>query len=84
VTRDRRINIELDAEHAAKLTLLAERAQRAQETVARLLLAEAIDEADVNARNVVELLDDISGAFEHARLGLEHAHAGRTIPLDEL
>jgi hypothetical protein len=33
---------------------------------------------------VAELLDEIPGAYERARLGLEQAAAGETIPLDEL
>jgi hypothetical protein len=74
----------LDDERAAKLALLAQLTHRHEETLARSLLSQAIDEADVGVRNVVELLDGVSGAFERAQLGLEQARAGRTIPLDEL
>jgi hypothetical protein len=53
-------------------------------TLARSLLSQAIDEADIDARNVVELLDGIPGAFERAELGLDQARSGQTIALDEL
>jgi hypothetical protein len=79
-----RLNVTLDAEHAAKLAMLAERAQVQEGTLARSLLSQAIDDADMDARNVVELLDGIPGAFERARLGLAQARSGQTIPLGEL
>ena len=47
-------------------------------------LSTALDEADSDPRNVVELLDGISGAHERARLGRAQAEAGDTIPLDQL
>ena len=52
--------------------------------LARSLLSEAIDEADVDARHVVELLDGIPGAFERVRLGLQQARSGDTVAFDEL
>ena len=79
-----RLNVTLDEERAAKLALLAQRTHTQEGTLARSLLSQAIDEADVDARSVVELLDGIPGAFERAQLGLEQARAGRTVPLDEL
>jgi hypothetical protein len=79
-----RLNITLDGEHAQKLTLLAERMHMQPGTVARSLLATALDEADPDARNVVELLDGLPGALERAQLGLEQARTGRTVGLDEL
>ena len=78
------LNIALDPERMAKLALLAERTQARQETVARILLSHAIDDADVDARHIVELLDGISGAFERAQLGLEQARSGQTVALDDL
>jgi AcrR family transcriptional regulator len=48
------------------------------------LLAAALDEADPDARNIVELLDASPGAYERAQLGLEQSRAGQTIALDEL
>jgi len=79
-----RLNVTLDAERAAKLALLAERTHTQEGTLARSLLSQAIDEADVDARHVVELLDGIPGAFERAQVGLEQAGAGKTIALDDL
>ena len=79
-----RLNITLDDEQAEKLSRLAERMHVQPGTVARSLLSHALDEADPDARNVVELLDGIPGAFSRARLGLEQARAGQTVALDEL
>ena len=72
-----RLNITLDDEQAAKLARLADRLHVQPGTVARSLLSSAIDEADPDPRNVVELLDGIPGAHERAhRLGLSQARAG--------
>jgi predicted transcriptional regulator len=79
-----RLNITLDDEQAEKLTRLAERMHVQPGTVARSLLSGAIDDADPDARNVVELLDRIPGAHDRAQLGLRQAAAGETIGLDEL
>lgn len=79
-----RLNITLDDEHAEKLARLAERMHLQPGTVARSLLSSALDDAEPDPRNVVELLDGVPGAFERAQLGLRQAGAGRTIPLDEL
>jgi hypothetical protein len=78
-----RVNITLDDEEAAKLTRLAERMHVQPGTVARSLLAHALDDADPDPRNVVELLDGIGGAYDRAQLGLRQA-AGQTISLDQL
>ena len=79
-----RLNVTLDDEYAAKLARLAERTHVQEGTLARSLLSHAIDEADVDPRNVVEILDGISGAFERAQLGLKQARSGKTVALDEL
>jgi predicted transcriptional regulator len=79
-----RLNITLDDEPAAKLARLAERMHLQPGTVARSLLASALDDADPDARNVVELLDGIPGALDRAQLGLEQARAGETVSLDDL
>jgi hypothetical protein len=78
------LNVTLDGERAAKLSRMAERTHTQEGTLARSLLSQAIDEADMDARHVVELLDGIPGAFERAQLGLEQAKSGRTISLDDL
>lgn len=79
-----RVNVTLDDEHAEKLRRLAERTHTNEGTLARSLLASALDDADPDARNVTELLDGIDGAFERAQQGLESARAGLGAPLEEL
>lgn len=79
-----RLNITLEDEQAEKLARLAERMHIQPGTIARSLLASALDDTDPDARNVVDLLDGISGGFDRTQLGREHAHAGETISLDEL
>jgi hypothetical protein len=77
------VNVSLDAEHALKLQLLAERTQTDEGTLARTLLSSALDDADPNPRDITALLDGITGAFERALLGREQAHAGLGVPLGE-
>ena len=79
-----RLNITLDDEPAEKLARLAERMHVEPGTVARSLLSSALEDADPDARNVVELLDGLPGAYQRAKLGFEQATAGETVPLDEL
>lgn len=79
-----RLNITLDDVYAEKLARLAERTHVQPGTVARSLLSSALDEADADPRNVVELLDGIPGALERAKLGSEQGRAGDVIPLHEL
>jgi hypothetical protein len=76
--------VTLDAEHAAKLSRLAERTHTQEGTLARSLLSQALDEADPDPRHVVDLLDGIPGAYERALLGREQARAGKTIPLEDI
>ena len=54
------------------------------EPTARTLLSSALDDEDPDARNVVELLDVIPGAYERAQLSLEQAETGECVSLDEL
>ena len=79
-----RLNITLDDEPAEKLARLAERMHVQPGTVARSLLSSALDDADPDARHVVELLDGIPGAYERAQLGLTQAKTGETVSLDDL
>ncbi len=79
-----RVNVTLDAVHAAKLRALAERTHLHEGTLARSLLSTALDEADPDARNVTGLLDGIPGALERAHLGREQAATGLGDPLDSL
>lgn len=80
----RRLNVTLDPEHAQKLAALAERTHVQQGTLARSLLASALDEADPDPGRITALLDGIPGALERAQLGREQAARGETIPLDDL
>jgi len=79
-----RLNITLDGEQAEKLARLADRMHIQPGTIARSLLSGAIDDADPDARNVAELLDDTPSAFARAELGRRQANSGETISLDEL
>lgn len=79
-----RLNVTLDAEHAARLARMAERTHVQEGTLARSLLSMAIEDADPDARNIAMVLDGIPGAYERASLGLERAQRGHTIALDDL
>jgi hypothetical protein len=81
---NRRLNVTLDHEYAAKLAKLALRTHVNEGTLARSLLSQALDEADPDPRHAAALLDGLPGAFERAEQGLEDAKAGRTISLDHL
>ena len=74
----------LDAERAAKLARLAARIHVQEGTLARSLLATALDEADPDPRSVSDVLDSIPGAWDRAQLGLHQAGTGDTLPVDEL
>jgi hypothetical protein len=79
-----RLNVTLDEESAAKLARLADRTHMQEGTLARSLLASAIDQADVDPDTVVELLDGIAGSFERAQEGFRQARSGKTVSLSEL
>lgn len=79
-----RFNVTLDGERAAKLARLAQRTNVQEGTLARSLLSTALDDADIDARSAVELLDGIPGAHERAQLGRKQAAEGDVVPLDEL
>jgi enoyl reductase-like protein len=78
-----RLNVTLDAEHAAKLSRLAERIHVQEGTLARSLWSSALDEADPDPRMITALLDGIPGAFEEVQLSLKQVREGKTVPLDE-
>src|SRR2546426_1093827 len=54
-----RLNVTLDPEYAEKLARLAERTRTQEGTLARSLLSHALDEADLDPRHAVDLLDGI-------------------------
>jgi hypothetical protein len=79
-----RLNVTLDEAHVAKLRRLAEQTNVQEGTLARSLLARALDETDADPRHIADLLDAIPGALERAQLGLDQARRGETVSLDEL
>jgi hypothetical protein len=81
---NQRVNIVLDGERAQKLHRLAQRTHTSPGTIARSLLSRALDEADPDPRNIVDLLDRIPGAWEDIAAGVAEANAGQGIPLKDL
>lgn len=79
-----RLNITLDEASAQKLSTMAQRMHVNEGTLARSLLATALDEADPDAANLIDLLDGIPRAWADAQEGWRQAQAGETIPLDQL
>jgi hypothetical protein len=79
-----RLNVTLDAEHAARLSRLAERAHVQEGTLARSLLSMALEDSDPDARDIVTVLDGIPGAWERANAGSQPAQERDAISLDEL
>jgi hypothetical protein len=79
-----RINVTLDPERASKLARMAARVHVNEGTLARSLLSSAIDDADPDPSNVVEVLDGIDGAWGRVQVGIRQADAGDTFRLDEL
>jgi hypothetical protein len=82
--RPHRINVLLDDEHAHRLKRMAEQSHAAEGTLARSLLSRAIDDAEIDGRTMVEVLDGIPGARQRIALAREQISRGEGIPLDEL
>ncbi len=82
--RPNRINVVLDAEHAAKLHSLADRTYVNPGTLARSLLSTALDQATPDPESVTALLDAIPGAHESALEGRSAVQAGRVVRLQDL
>jgi hypothetical protein len=80
----RRLNITLKPEHAAQLTRLARLTGVPESTLAGLVLAKAIEDADPDARSIVAILDGIPGVYERTMNSLEKAREGEAIGLDDL
>jgi predicted transcriptional regulator len=78
-----RLNVTLPAEQGEKLSRIAERMHMRDGTLASSLLSRAIEEADLDASNVLDLLDRIPGAWERIDAGLSDARAGRTVPFGD-
>lgn len=84
VDEGKRLNVTLEPEHAEKLRALAQRTHIKEGTLARSLLAAALDRADPEPAQVTALLDGIPGALDRARDAERAAARGEVIPLDEL
>lgn len=82
--RTHRINVLLDEEHARRLKRMAEQSHAAEGTLARSLLSRAIDEAEVDGRTMVEVLNGIPGAERRLARAREQIARGEGIPLAEL
>jgi hypothetical protein len=82
--RTNRINVSLDDEHAQRLKRMAEQSHAAEGTLARSLLSRAIDDAEIDGRTIVEVLDGIPGAKERIALARGQIERGEGIPLDVL
>jgi hypothetical protein len=63
---------------------MAEQAHAAEGTLARSLLARAIDDAEIDGRTMVEVLNGIPGARQRIARAREEIARGEGIPLDEL
>lgn len=83
-TGEKRLNVTIDGEHAAKLRALAQRTHVQEGTLARSLLSWALDDADPDAHHVAAVLDGIPGAWERIREGENQAARGEGMTLDEL
>lgn len=79
-----RLNITVDDEQYERLARMAERMHLQPGTLARSLLLSALDEAALDAENVVRLLDGLPDAYERAELGRRQVQDGETVPLEEL
>jgi hypothetical protein len=79
-----RINVSLDQEYAAKLSLLADRMHVQEGTLAKSLLSTALDQADPDAEHIVALLDAIPDAHTRTQEGIAQARRREGIPLDQL
>ncbi len=82
--RTNRVNVLLDDEHAQRLKRMAEQSHAAEGTLARSLLSRAIDDAEIDGRTMVEVLNGIPGAGERIALARAQIARGEGIPLDEL
>jgi hypothetical protein len=80
----KRLVISLEHTTAARLTRLARRSGADESKLAEMLLADAIDAADVSPPTITQLLDSTDAPFDRAQLGLRQAQTGQTIRVDEL
>lgn len=74
------MNVTLPPAAGEKLARIAARTHVREGTIASSLLAQAIEDADPDATQIVALLDRVPGAWERIEAGIEDVRAGRTIP----
>lgn len=79
-----RLNVTLPSAYGERLSRMAARTHLREGTLASSLLAQAIDDADPDARQVAALLDGIPGAWDRIEAGIADLRAGRVVPLDDL
>jgi hypothetical protein len=79
-----RLNVTLAPSYGEKLARMAARTHVREGTLASSLLAQAIDDADPDARQIAALLDRIPGAWDRIEAGIADARAGRTVSVDDL
>jgi hypothetical protein len=82
--RAKRITVALDDEQAERLTRMAEQLHASEGALAGSLLSRAIDEAEVDRKMIVEVLNGIPGAQDRNRLARQQMARGEGMPLDEL
>jgi hypothetical protein len=80
----KQINVRLDGEHARKLAKLAAERDVEEVELAGEVLAGALDDFGIDGARMTEILDSIPGSRERARVSLEQARRGETVPLSEL
>lgn len=80
----KRVNVTLDEEHATRLSRLAERAHVSDGTLARSLLAAAIEEVDPDPRTVTEILEGVPGLLERVEEAEAQVERGEYTELSDL
>lgn len=78
------MNVTLDPARAAKLARLADRAHVSDGTLARSLLSSAIDQADPDARTILEILEGIPGLMQGIGEAQDDYREGRFVDLNDL
>ena len=79
-----RLNLQLDDEHASKLSRVAERLYLQPGTAGRSLLYTILDQIEPDAVTITSLLDAIPGAWAQAQKGVADAAAGKVVDLADL
>lgn len=78
-----RLSLTLPPGYGEKLSRIAARTRMTEGALSSALLAQAIDDADPNASQIVALLERTPGAWDRIETGIADARAGRVVPLEE-